>query len=732
MRVLLICGPWGSGTTAVAGLAARLGAVDFGRRHHLLTNDPQTPDSYEFLPFRKLVLEHADEPTISLRPSGPETVQAGLRLLRQRIERQEFGAYDVGGAPWVIFKYPLAALLLPQICEVFETKLVYVVRPLDEIEQTRRRRGWSAYFGAAGATVIYRHMSDLQRTRAYPTMTIAYADLLASPMQHAGRLARFVGLEPTPAQMQQAAAFVIPRTPQAPAVAAAPQRGAAPHRRDEALAGYDRALAIGPDDPEALNGRGIVLRQLRRPNDALASYDRALSLRPDYPAALANRGNVLTDLKRFDEALASFDRALAIRPDFAGAMRNRSNVLREMGRLDEALASCDRALAIQPDFAEALVGRGALLLDLGRLEEALASCDRALAIRPDYAEALNIRGVVLHGLGRLDAALASFARALAIRPDYADAHWSEALCRLLAGDFAAGWAKYEWRWRTRLHADAGQTFAQPPWLGEPEVAGKTVLLHAEQGFGDTIQFCRYATLLAERGARVVLQVQPELKSLLVALAGVHVVLARGEPLPDFDFHCPLLSLPLAFGTTLGTIPSRIPYLAPRPAPVERWRARLAAARPPRIGIAWSGNAQHRNDRHRSIGLGLFARLLYVGGTLVSLQKELRDGDRQWLAAHPEVLHAGDDLSDFADTAVLISLLDVVISVDTVVAHLAGAMGKPVWILLPALGVDWRWLLGREDSPWYPSARLFRQPAVGDWDSVMERVASELRLRFGAA
>jgi tetratricopeptide (TPR) repeat protein len=501
-------------------------------------------------------------------------------------------------------------------------------------------------------------------------------------------------------------------------------------RFDEALASYDRALATRSDYAEALNNRGNVLKQLRRLDEALVSHERALAIRPDYANALSNRGVVLQELGRLDEALASHDQALAIRPDYVEAICNRSIVLRDLGRLDEALASCDHALAITPDHAEALTSRGIVLRELGRLDEALADCDRALAIRPDFPEALNNRGIALQYLGRLDEALASYARAQAIRPDDAAAHCNEGLCRLLAGDFAAGWAKYEWRWRKQPGANEKREFAQPLWLGEQNISGKTVLLHAEQGHGDTIQFCRYATLLAERGARVVLEVQPALKSLLLGLAGVQQVVARGEKLPDFDFHCPLLSLPLACRTTLQT-PARVPYLTPTPGLVQSWRARLPATGAPRIGLAWSGNPQHQNDRNRSIVLNRLAPLLDFGGTLVSLQKELREDDRQWLAAHPEVRHFGDDFSDFADTVALISLLDVVILVDTAVAHLAGAMGKPVWILLPAAGVDWRWLLERDDSPWYPSARLFRQRSMGDWDSVIDWIGNELRARFGA-
>jgi tetratricopeptide (TPR) repeat protein len=516
-----------------------------------------------------------------------------------------------------------------------------------------------------------------------------------------------------------------------PAVDTRMQRGVALHRQGD-VAGADRLyreiIAEAPDYFDALQLAAMTAAQLGRLAEAERLFARAVSIDPDHAGALNNHGTVLKQLKRFDEALASYDRALALRPNAIEALCNRGIVLRELQRFDEALASYDRALELRPDYADALNSRGVALRELGRFDEALANADRALAIRPGFAEALVNRGTSLIELRRLDEALASFQRAQAIRPDYADAHWSESLCRLLAGDFPAGWAKHEWRWRTDAAAGAKREFTQTLWLGEQEVTGKSVLLHAEQGFGDTIQFCRYATLLAQRGARVVLEVQPALCSLLSGLAGVERVVARGDALPEFDFHCPLLSLPLAFRTTLETIPALVPYLAPSPSKVDSWRARVPAGGT-KIGLAWSGSRTHGNDCNRSITPDRLAPLLECGATVVSLQKELCDDDRQWLAAHPEVRHFGDNFSSFADTAALISLLDVVISVDTAVAHLAGAMGRPVWILLPVIGVDWRWMLGREDSPWYPSARLFRQCAIGGWDAVVERIAAELRARF---
>ena len=501
-------------------------------------------------------------------------------------------------------------------------------------------------------------------------------------------------------------------------------------RLDEALASYDTALAFKPDYAEALINRGNALKELKRPAEALKSYDKALALKPGHAEACNNRGVALQELKRFEEALASYDKALALKPDYAEACTNRGNALRELKRLDEALASYDRALALAPAHAEAWYNRGNALQELRRPAEALKSYDRALACRPDYAEACNNRGNALRELKRLDEALASYQQALALRPDYAPAHWNEGLWRLLMGDFDPGWEKYEWR---RELADElwgfGSTpsFAQPAWDGTGDIAGQTILLHAEQGYGDTIQFCRYVPLVAQRGAKVILAVQPPLERLLSGFGGAQTV-AHGADPPAFDLHCPLMSLPRAFHTRLETIPPPIPPSVP-PELTKAWEARLRRPGTPRIGIAWSGRPSHKNDHNRSIPLRAMLGLLDLPIELVSLQKEVRGEDQAILDAHAAgITHFGPALTDFLETAALVSSMDVVITVDTAVAHLACALGRPTWILLPFIP-DWRWLLERADSPWYPTARLFRQPAIADWDSVMQEVVGGLRALF---
>jgi tetratricopeptide (TPR) repeat protein len=495
-------------------------------------------------------------------------------------------------------------------------------------------------------------------------------------------------------------------------------------RGEEALRLIGQALKINPRLVEAHAHHGNVLKTLGRHAEALASYDHALALLPGNAAALYNRGVILQELKRNEEALASYDKALAITPDDVEVLTNHGIVLYELKRHDEALASYERALAIKPGFAEALNNRGNVLRELNRPEEALASFDQALAINPGHIDALNNRGLVLQALNRDAEALASYDRALAIDPDYADSHWAAGLCSLALGDYARGWREYEWRWRTADFPSPRRNFPQPLWVGQADIRRKTILLYGEQGFGDTLQFCRYVEMVMQLGARVVLEVQPPLKNLLTQIPGVQQVLGAGEALPEFDFQCPLLSLPLAFGTRRETVPARPHYLGVSPESVQKWRARIGQRDVLTVGVAWAGSATHKNQRNRSLALSQLLPLTECGIRLVSLQKDLQPGDRELFARRRDFLHFEDDLADFSDTAAAMSQMDLVISVDTAIAHLAGAMGKPVWIMLPHVA-EWRWMRNCEQTPWYPTARLFRQSTAGDWSGVIERIANAL-------
>ncbi|HLI11267.1 MAG TPA: tetratricopeptide repeat protein [Alphaproteobacteria bacterium] len=495
-------------------------------------------------------------------------------------------------------------------------------------------------------------------------------------------------------------------------------------RLDEAVDCYRRATAIKPDDAAAQNSLAGGLIALGRADEAASAARQAIRLKPDYAEAHSNLGDALQGLGRRDEAIACYEKAIALKPGYAEAHNNRGVVLNDLGRLDEAIADYDKALALKPAYPEAHNNRGVALSALGRLEEARADYAAALALRPAFPEAVNNMGLLLADLSQHEAALERYSQAQALRPDYADAHFNEALSRLVRGDFVAGWEKYEWRWRTPLFAGRSRRLTQPQWQGEP-LRDATLLLHAEQGLGDTIQFLRYLPLVAARVPNVVLEVQAPVIPLLEALPGVSRIVASGDAPPPHDRHVPLLGLPRIFATRLETIP---PALSPLTVPPERaaaWRDALAATPRPRIGLVWAGSRAHKKDRRRSIPLTRLVPLLATTGVqFVSLQKELREGDAEILRAKPNLIAAGERLADFADTAALVAQLDLVITVDTSVAHLAGTMGVPTWLLLP-FAPDWRWLLEREDSPWYPSLRLFRQPAPGAWDAVIARLQEAL-------
>jgi len=497
-------------------------------------------------------------------------------------------------------------------------------------------------------------------------------------------------------------------------------------RLDEAVAAFDAALRIRPDLAEAHFNRGNALKQLGCVEQALACYDAGLRIRPDYAEAHYNRGNVLKDRRQFDDALASYEAALRSNPDYAEAQSNRGAVLKELGRIDEALAAYDAVLPINPDDAEVHYNRGNVLHDLGRLDEALAAYDRALRLAPDYLETHVNRGNTLNASGRFDEALTAYEAALHIRPDLALAHYDAGLVHLRSGRFAEGWRGYEYRWQAEgVQAGERRHEDYPLWQWE-SANGRTLLLWSEQGLGDTIQFVRYVPTLVKLGWRVVLEVPSSLTRLFAGITGATVV-AIGDALPPFDFQCALLSLPLMFATTLETIPAPLPCLRPGQDAVAKWSGRLPRDGL-RVGIVWQGNPRHRNDRNRSFRPERFAELGALPGVhLISLQKEA--GADQLAPLSPEAgIHTlGPDYADgdFLDTAAVIMALDLVIGADTSVMHLAGTLGRPVWVALPAVA-DWRWLMERNDSPWYPTMRLFRQTKPGDWDGVFARIADELR------
>ena len=479
-----------------------------------------------------------------------------------------------------------------------------------------------------------------------------------------------------------------------------------------------------PQDFDALHLLGLLNLHRHRMVEALGYLSEALWINSGSADAMSNLGLALHASGRYDEAISSYRNALRLAPAHPEILYNLGNARLALGRVAEALSSYEAVLARAPDHVGSLVNRGNALLRLNQPAEAMASYDLALAAMPGHPQILTNRGHALRRLDRPAEALVDFAAALAAAPQFPEAHFEAAMARLTLGDFSRGWRQYEWRWKTASFASHRRQFQAPLWLGDRTVSGKTILLHAEQGFGDTIQFIRYAPLLAGRGAKVICEVQPELQPLLSQFDDI-MVIASGEPPPSFDLHCPLLSLPHAFETRPETIPASVPYLV---APAERvayWRDRLPEGRL-RAGFVWSGSPSHKNDSNRSIALERLAPLFEDSPIrCFSLQSELRAADAEVLNRLPNLVHLGGVFRDFADTAAVVSLLDIVITVDTAVAHLAGALGKPVVILLPH-AADFRWMRDSDVTPWYPTVKLFRQPAFGDWDSVIARVRDELR------
>jgi tetratricopeptide (TPR) repeat protein len=497
-------------------------------------------------------------------------------------------------------------------------------------------------------------------------------------------------------------------------------------RFDEALVTYGRAAALDAQNAGVFCNIGGCLCKLKKAEEAIPWFRKAAELHTGNVKAHIGLGVALIDLDRFDEALAHLERAREIEPDSTEALNNLGVVLINLERFDEALSVLDRVLTISPNSAIAFSKRSLVLLRLGRLSEALAASDRAIALNPEYAEAHHSRARCLDAMLAVEEASSSFRNALDLDPHNEAAHWHFALNRLRAGDFKPGWIESEWRWKCKGRGMAlrHRTFAQPLWLGREPIEGKTLLLHNDQGLGDAMQFCRYAPLAAARGCRVILEVDPPLRDLCGTLEGVSEIIVQGETLPAFDYHCPLFSLPLAFDTRLDTIPSTVPYLS-TPGNVRDWQAWFGPVKRPRVGLVWAGNPKHGNDHNRSIALEMLLPLLDVEAQFVSVQKDPRPGDAAVLRTRGNVLDASPELKSFSDTAALLSHIDLLITVDTSMAHLAGALGRPAWVLLPRVP-DWRWLLDRNDSPWYPSLRLFRQTDAATWPPVVQQVKQTLQ------
>jgi len=500
-------------------------------------------------------------------------------------------------------------------------------------------------------------------------------------------------------------------------------------RLHEAEPLYLEILAREPDHADALHHLGMAAGQVGRYDAAVDLIQRALAIKPDYPEAFNNLGNALQSQGQLDEAIAAYRRAIFLRPNSPDVHSNLGGALNAKGQHDEAIAAERHAIALNPKYPLAHFNLGNALKDKGQLDEAIVAYRRAVTLEPNYPEAHFNIGTAQSEKGKLEQAIAAYRRAIAVKPDYAEAHWNLSLALLAQGEFKEGFAEHEWRWQCK-DLPRRRNFPRPQWDGSP-LDGRTILLHSEQGLGDTIQFIRYVPLVAAHAAKVIVGSVPELHRLLQGMPGISHLLAAGETIPPFDLHCPLMSLPGVLGTTVETIPRKVPYLQADAQRIAWWHSELAADRNRfKVGLAWAGNPTHTNDRNRSISLAALTPLAQgrggQGTRFYSLQKGEAARQAQVAPLGRNLIDRTQELKDFADTAALIANLDLVICVDTAVAHLAGAMGKPVWTLLP-FTTDWRWLRKREDSPWYPSMRLFRQTSRGDWGSVVNRVVEALNL-----
>ncbi len=497
------------------------------------------------------------------------------------------------------------------------------------------------------------------------------------------------------------------------------------NRPEEAVIHYQQATTLMPLNAELHNNLGAALQVLDKFDEAIQSCQQAIILNPEYANAHNNLGTALRKQHKLEDAIECFNKAIELKPDYAEAFYNLGSALHTSGAFDEAVDAFNKAISIMPDYAKAHYNLGNTLKELNKLDDAVVCYQKAISLKPDYVMAHNNLGTVFQEQCRIDEAAECYSRAIEMKPDYAEAHLNKALTCLLNGNLKNGWDEYEWRLQTKNYSF--KKFNQPMWDGKP-LHGKTILIHTEQGFGDTIQFIRYLPMVQEQGGRVIFECLPNLIRLLKDANGFDKIIEKnpsGKLSEKYDVHVPLLSLPRLFDTTLETIPSDVPYITADPDLIDQWRLRLNNDHKYKVGIVWAGNPDHTKDYSRSCSLSKFAILSKSSEvSLYSLQKGPASVEPDKKPYNEKIVNLGNETNDFTDTAAIIANLDLVISVDTVVAHLAGAIGKPVWTLLP-FEPDWRWLLDREDSPWYPDMRLFRQSRSDDWTEVFTRVKQAL-------
>jgi tetratricopeptide (TPR) repeat protein len=494
------------------------------------------------------------------------------------------------------------------------------------------------------------------------------------------------------------------------------------NRLDEAILSYDLAIKYHPKNAGAYCNKGQALYKLGRLHDAIESYDSAIALKNDHSGAYLGRGLAQQELRDFEKAVKNYDKAIEINSSLPEAYFNRAIALQNLKRFEAAIESYDRSIDLNADFVQAYLNRGVLHKEMGDLDKAISSYKHALKIQGNYADAYANLGMALKDLGSFVEANINLDKAIELDKGHAEAITAKSLALLLEGNYDEGWPLFEWRWK-KVKLTNSIPPSCPLWLGEDSLLDKTILLRSEQGLGDTIQFCRYAKLVKSLGAKVVLEAPKALLELLTQLDYVDQVIEQGGKVPHVDYYCPLLSLPLAFKTNIESIPTPFKYLASHPQKLAQWSETLGSKTKLRVGLVWSGNKQHGNDRNRSISLAKIIQYLPEDIEFISLQKEVREEDKATLSLS-SIQNFDVKILDFLDTAALCDLMDIVVSVDTSVAHLAASLGKPTWVLLPYVP-DWRWLRNTDASPWYDSVKLYRQNEKRSWEDVFDRVRSDL-------
>ncbi|WP_229008443.1 tetratricopeptide repeat protein [Methylophilus sp. Leaf408] len=497
-------------------------------------------------------------------------------------------------------------------------------------------------------------------------------------------------------------------------------------RLDEAYLDYSKAITLNKNYAEAYYNLGILHEKSGRHEEALRDYDKAIEIRPNYTNAYNNRGNVLKVIKRFEEALSNYEHAIKLNPRHAEAHYNRGVIFKELKSYQEALSSYQQAISLKSNYVDAYNNCGSVLIELGRFEDALAYYQKAIQLNPDYAYAYTGQGIAFMELKRFDEAFASFEKAIVYNlrtskdrqnkntrvddpgtttdADVADAFWNKAILKILLGEYEEGWCLYEYRRHRIEQKESYPDYKQPLWLGQQPINGRVLYIYPEQGLGDFIQFCRYIPLVEKLGAKVILSVPAQLYPVIKTMGLNAKIIMAGEKIDAFDLHCPIMSLPLAFKTKSESIPNTMPYFFADKEKKNTWEDRLNKASPQlKVGLVWSGSKEHKKDHDRSIRLEQLGPILSLPIAFYSLQKEIRNQDKITISTLNQIQQFSDELIDFSDTAALVDCLDLVITVDTSVAHLAGAMAKNVWILISYLP-DYRWMLDRDDTPWYPQLR----------------------------